>query len=404
MNTNPHPPLALSSTGLRCRLAPFAAAVALWWTVAGCGGSTDEAAEAIPEPDCVQDQDCALTEVCSAGSCVPSVGGDDDAGIADDAEVDTTPDPAIVCTSCDGDEACGRSTDLCVQLIDGLICGRDCDEDTTACPNGTTCQEVMDGLPNHGGKRQCLPTVGQCTDCYDPDNDGYGIGDCNVVGEDCAPEEFTVNPGADEVCDGLDNDCDGLIDEGFDLQTDMNHCGACNQPCAPPNAEEATCEEGSCLLLACPPQFGDCDGRVETGCEASLRAFYRDADNDDWGDRLDITQACEPPDGYVIRAGDCNDGDPAISPDARERCDGVDNDCSDTIDDNLTPPPAINTTGVCRGATQVCSPEGVYVEPDYNQLPNHESIEQSCDGLDNDCDGQTDLDCDPCLVPLRFPT
>ena len=39
--------------------------------------------------------------------------------------------------------------------------------------------------------------------------------------------------GNDRVdCDAVDNDCDGEVDEGFDLQSDANHCGTCNTACA----------------------------------------------------------------------------------------------------------------------------------------------------------------------------
>lgn len=41
----------------------------------------------------------------------------------------------------------------------------------------------------------------------DSDGDGYG------AGEDCMDMNPSVNPGASELCDGLDNDCDGAVDE-----------------------------------------------------------------------------------------------------------------------------------------------------------------------------------------------
>lgn len=40
----------------------------------------------------------------------------------------------------------------------------------------------------------------------DADGDGYNDGD------DCAPEDATVNPAATEVCNGIDDDCDGITD------------------------------------------------------------------------------------------------------------------------------------------------------------------------------------------------
>jgi len=40
----------------------------------------------------------------------------------------------------------------------------------------------------------------------DADGDGYNDGD------DCAPDDPTVNPAATEVCNGIDDDCDGIAD------------------------------------------------------------------------------------------------------------------------------------------------------------------------------------------------
>ena len=73
----------------------------------------------------------------------------------------------------------------------------------------------------------------------------------------------------DELCNGVDDDCDGSVDEGFDLDTDPEHCGECGVSCVQPNTT-SSCEAGTCRIDACAPGFDDCDRNPLTGCEVEL--------------------------------------------------------------------------------------------------------------------------------------
>jgi hypothetical protein len=83
---------------------------------------------------------------------------------------------------------------------------------------------------------------------YDSDRDGYGTSSyrctCDpgdeamytaVVGGDCNDNNANINPGATEVCNGIDDDCDGSIDEGMTPQTQscsiLNGIGSQSRPC-----------------------------------------------------------------------------------------------------------------------------------------------------------------------------
>ncbi|HKW85029.1 MAG TPA: MopE-related protein [Burkholderiaceae bacterium] len=163
-------------------------------------------------------------------------------------------------------------------------------------------------------------------------------------GCECQPTNNGV-----ELCDGVDNDCNGMVDDGFDLMSDLNNCGGCSRPCFFPFAA-SSCDNGVCTQGACLPDFYDRDPNTP-GCETS----------------------CQKSNGGV------------------EICDGIDNDCNGMIDDNVSAPTiTCKSKGVCAGTTPVCMGLGGYVCVYPSTYQDVEDSSKGCDGLDNDCDGLQD--------------
>ena len=152
-----------------------------------------------------------------------------------------------------------------------------------------------------------------------------------------------------EICDGIDNNCNGTIDEGFDLQNDVNNCGKCNSRCSYPFAT-ASCVMGVCKQGPCLDGYYDRDPNVP-GCET----------------------ACQKTNNGV------------------EICDGLDNDCDGVVDDNVGAPTiTCKSKGVCLGTMPKCMGASGWTCTYPSTYQEVEDTTKGCDGLDNDCDGLTD--------------
>ena len=234
---------------------------------------------------------------------------------------------------------------------DGFGGEDDCNEDDPAVNIGAT--EICNGIDD-----DCDTDTDEGTllTVYD-DADGDGYGDPATMQQICEPPAGTVSDNTDcddsstirypdrpESCDGIDNDCDGETDEDVQLlwyhDDDGDGYGTPGNPAQACDAPEGTvadntdCDDGDPVRYpgnpeVCDGRDNDCNNQVDEGV---LLTFYADSDADGWGGFL-TAEACGAPAGYLPVSGDCDDGDPSAYPTATEWCDGVDNDCLGDTDE-----------------------------------------------------------------------
>ena len=75
----------------------------------------------------------------------------------------------------------------------------------------------------------------------------------------------------------------------------------------------------------------DCDGVVD---EDGAATYWADDDADGFGDPAVTVEDCTRPEGYASNDDDCDDTRAEAFPGKPESCDGVDNDCDGVVDDD----------------------------------------------------------------------
>jgi hypothetical protein len=236
--------------------------------------------------------------------------------------------------TCDGaDNDCDGTVDEGFdKLADVLHCGG-CDQ---RCADRVGVGSVVTGCLNGVCRFACA--AGRV--------DVNGDVDLGSAGNGC---ECQITLGGVEACDGLDNDCDGIVDEDTG---------------------------GAPLTRSC---YG---GEAGTEGVGPCRAGAQTCGVGVWG-------ACT---GEVVPTA--------------ELCDGVDNDCDGATDENAsgqplsracyTGPAGTEDVGPCHGGTQTCA-GGIYGTCGGQVTPQ---LEQ-CDGVDNDCDGSNNEDFALATDPLN---
>jgi hypothetical protein len=129
------------------------------------------------------------------------------------------------------DSTCSGSPAIC-QGSPGKYCDLDAGGDFVCCTDG--CVDITSDTNNCGGCGTVCPELFACAnrECF--------ATQCNAQTAD----QLCVPDGGDSVCCG--NQC---VDE----LTDARHCGGCQNPCD----RGDVCDQGSCVLKACPPVGGE---------------------------------------------------------------------------------------------------------------------------------------------------
>ena len=200
-----------------------------------------------------------------------------------------------------------------------------------------------------------------CTYYVDLDSDGFGDiesaweaacgADDLRLGGDCNDLDENIHPDAYELCNGRDDDCDG----GVDVE-----------------AEDAD-------------------------------RWYRDRDDDGWGNPDESARSCTQPDGWTAEAGDCDDEDYYVNPTGIEVCNELDDDCNGSVDDDPADPLTFYVDGdldgfgdpatyahSCLAPTGYVANAGDCYDANPDASPNQTlffDVDRGDGSFDYDCDG-----------------
>jgi hypothetical protein len=299
------------------------------------------------------------------------------------------------------------------------VMGETCVDGVCRCGTGTGCGE---GSACCGGSCRSLGTVSACASCDDECvapvgttarcEPGVGcafecqagFASCDTSNPDCEQSLVTNTHcgacgnacGAGELCAVVDGAtrcvsscpsgqiaCSGACVE---TGTSVLHCGRCENACPDPAFGAPVCRGGMCGV-ECEPGYATCGGST---CVA-LVTYYTDFDGDGFGSSTGMTRRECPGTtlaGFVPNSGDCDDTRGWVRPGATESCNGVDEDCNGLVDDGFTCAPGATrsctvTSGACMAAgTQTCT--GMCGWGPCVATDRCDRTDDNCDGLVDD--------------------
>ncbi len=340
-------------------------------------------------------QNGSETDLDCGGACPPCADGAscDAPGDCQSAVCDTGACAAPACTDgvkngSESDVDCGGG---CAPCADDAICAAGADCQSGVCLGGAChAAACTDGLKN--GAETGVDCGGSCAPC------GGGVG-CLVAG-DCASQVCSAGVCQIPSCaDGVKNgaetdvDCGGSCPDCNDNQVCAGPGDCANGVCAAGHCQPPTCADGvkngdetdvDCGGACTVPET--CNG-VDDDCDGST--------DEDLGTLTCGIGACQVtvPSCLGGASQACVPGVPA----AQEACDGqLDDDCDGVVDDGCacvngatqgcyTGSGATQNQGLCHSGTQTCA-LGQWGACIGQVTPSAEA----CDSADNDCDGQTD--------------
>ena len=249
--------------------------------------------------------------------------------------------------------------------------------------------ETCDGLDNDcdgtadngdpGGGSSCVTNLqGACA---------VGVTKCEEGKVECFP---SVEPGQNpETCNGLDDDCDGAVDEddpgggGACMAAAFGECKAGTEKC---ENGAIKCKPGTPMPEVCDGLDNNCDGNTDEGNPGGglqcMTPFFGICASG-------VTQ-CMGAQGVTCM--------PSVTPGLLpEACNGLDDDCDGQVDEGIAQVGmncnAPGFVGICQFGTYSCpSSPPFQLQCDH---PNPGTIQETCNGQDDDCNGTID---DPGLL------
>ncbi|NOZ00564.1 MAG: hypothetical protein GXP54_01570, partial [Deltaproteobacteria bacterium] len=305
---------------------------------------------------------CKENKTCDSGFCIETLEGKECAEFCTETcptgySCEPVPGPEAIyicifrysrlCTPCLTNEDCREeaapdNTSVCiVHDPDGRFCGSPCDVDQD-CPEGFQCDMVTSVAGSQ--VKQCEPASGECpcsdksiadaksTVCFNENEFGSCSGErhCQEGGlTDCSADEPQK-----ETCDLLDDDCNGLTDDAESvLCTITNSWGSCPGLSGCKDGKEV-CNGTAPSEEVCNQADDDCDGETDEQDAADCTIWFKDVDYDGFGLTGDSRCMCGPEAPYTAtKGGDCDDGNENIHEGVEEVCNLLDDDCDGETDE-----------------------------------------------------------------------